>query len=294
MNDLTNVFARRFSSRAAIDTLINTQLTTGTKNKRSALGMSLALNLDLTEEQITKMFHITGQLVSSKDTELVETAVVLTTRLDLTAEHIWMILRSKSRILRHSLLNPHGEMWNHKEALDDQMVDYLLSQKWFTSCDPDIRAVSAYMDYFRLSKENSQKIRDVYNKRHPHNPLANHGREVDVRGFITWTRTYEERHDRIRDIQRSQQWDNYYLNQNKMVYPEQVPRRYINALDRPIKMLKHTSWANISGFKHLSHVVENATLGQNEDFYRMFFSLLPEWTGSINDLINSASSLASE
>ena len=291
MQNLDKIFARRFSSKVALDALIKAHLTIGPAHRRVCLDQQLAVNLNLSAEQITALFRETEQLESFRDTNHIATATLLATRLDLTPDHIWSILKSSNRMVRQALFNPGGEIWNHTAALDDQMMDYLLAQKWLITCDPDMFSISAHMDLFRLSKEASAQLRAAYNTRYPDNPLmAETGRSRDIRGNShSWSDTYRKRDDLRREIQLGADWEYYYLNQNPTaIKPSEVDEKYYKALDHPIGSIKLNGTRALRRF---CWVVEDATKSQNEEFYKMFFSLLQDWKGSINELIRSAASL---
>ena len=131
----------------------------------------------------------------------------------------------------------------------------------------------------------------MYNSRHPSNPLiAVTGRQENIRTLDhSWPKAYEKRDDIRRSIQNENNWEEYYLNQELLKFdPSEITENYYKGLDVPLSGIKISGRTSLLKF---SQVVEEATQGYDVNFYRMFFSLLPDWRGSVNELIQSAASL---
>ena len=96
MDALFNLFAEGFSDEDALDILI--------RDSDSELRKLLALNPYLRPHQIERLFEITGQLGRIKATSERLTAVLLASRVDLTEDQIWAVLKSKNSMVRTALL----------------------------------------------------------------------------------------------------------------------------------------------------------------------------------------------
>lgn len=287
MNKLDRTFARCFSSKEALDALI--QLHRVVDNRSSCLHQDLALNPNLSAEQITQLLAVTKQLSPVADSDHLDTGILLASRMDLSVDHIWSILKSGNKDLRHALLNFSGKIWNSNVVLDDVMIEYLISQNWFLQSNPFIRVICNYKESFGISEVSFKKLRSIYNARFPNDPITKTGYpEPGYHPEIVWGAAYSKRDHmiwRVKLVNDFEDYHKYFFNPLA-----KTPGKYLNYLNDVVVEIKLGYQPALQG---LSYAVEEAVSGLSFEFFTLFFSLLPDWQGSINELIQACKSLDS-
>ena len=256
MDALFNLFAEEFSDEDALDILI--------RDSDSELRKLLALNPHLKAHQIKKLFEVTGQLDRTKATPERLTAVLLASRVDLTDEQIWAVLKSKNSMVRTALLTPQAPTKGH---LTPEMLQYLLSQKWF---DWELSLKLCYGSKFIMSDGVRADLQ-----------IRSHRRSD---GRIT---TYNYR--KVIELRQNLYYA-AYLN------PPKVAEAYHGQVQEFMEIpLPHLTKA-LKGNTPLDLVIQNLqeVIGRpGRSFYEIFFQMVATWPGSFNELVETSRSLSS-
>ena len=261
MDALFNLFAEGFSDPTALDVLIH--------NSDTELRKLLALNPHLQPHHVDTLFKMTRQLSSAKATPERLTAVLLASRIDLTKEQLWSILKSPNSALRVAALSPGAPT---KTEINLQMLRYMQSQKWFNQ---------SYLFQLRYCKvpvsEEAQKAMDGPYFLTPQQKRASVQSAIANDKLVTKLR------------RNCGYWG--YLNPQSGV--EQHPGQVNEFLELPLP-----GWSSqIRATTPLDLVIENLQqlIGEpGRSFYEMFFQIIPTWPGSLTELVATTRTLAAQ
>lgn len=284
MNTLSAHFAASFAKTEVLDLLIEIG--------DISIDEALALNSHLTSSQITKMFNKTEQLNKIKGGYNRSTAILLALRTDLTQEHVRNCIESKNAAVRHALLVNRQEA---ATAIDGDLLTYILTRKnWYKtehlrmlyhsplSRKAGIRA-QIKNAYIKQVSRNSQKPQTIQKARKA--LLDSYPRVTD--SSIAY---YEEL---ISSIVAESLYNAAGMWLNKTDLTLAVKDTPIGTLTKKILSMPAKDLQNFYLFfrEDIAQAVEGAIGEVGVNYYQMFFKLLPDWEGSVLELVKTIHTL---
>ena len=252
--------AAGLSKKEAIDALIDLH--------NPEVTLTLAQNPHLSSTQLATLY---------KDAPT-EIAVLIASRLDLSEELIWEILKGKGVITRQALITRYPYLGEAPLKLSDAHVEYILEQPWFTA-----DYASALSTWYPAGSRYSEEVAERrYDERTTSSMHSFKRIESQISG--------------IRGGPRKPPYDSYKAAHKEINYHSQDELR--KALDLPYsdlvqvirgrKAAKPLVLPTPVGPERFASILQRS-LGKTD--YNLFLSLLPSWEGSIKELIGTVRSL---
>jgi len=245
---------------------------------------ALAMNRNLTSEQITRLLHNCT----------LEVGVLLASRHDLTEEQMWKLLKSKKALIRYSFLS--RENFHLVPGPTDEMVEYAISQEWFNEdCaaalrnGPDSFTPERRLQLFKLAD--------------PHDQLRFHNVHMG-KPFWPRTATYRSHKKKLENIRERSCYFPYKFDLG-VVNDERCHRGSDRTLvkidDSLFQELLAAPLSELIWLASQKHNVSIEVLAvkiwqyigpQSPDFYEIFFQMAGSWQGSIPELQQTVHSLS--
>ena len=259
-----------------------TYLAAGLSKKEALDSLLAVLNDQEVELTLAQNPHLNStQLATLYAKASVEVAVLIASRQDLSDELIWKIIKGKRVITRQALISQNHFSGNPLLKLSDTHLEWLLAQDWFTA-----DYAGALACWYPKS---SPLIKQVADREYSSRPTS---------GMHSFKRIASQIRG-IRGTKRVTTYQAYKRNYSDLNYHSQGELR--KALEQPIADLlkvlqgkKATECVRLPtaiGPEKLASVLQRSFGKPDPARYQLFFSLLPTWEGSINELIGTVRSL---
>ena len=265
--------ARGLSDKVAIESLL-------ALNKLE-VNEALAVNRNLSEEQVTRLLETSNILEKVKITPTTELAVLLASRYDLTPTQMWAIVRGRNVLARQALLSRFPPAGASRGVIDSELFAYILSAKWYSEdYGQDMRHSAFSFDrgsIWRLPDYDA----NLAGRRLPYskNPSEPSNRAYAVREKRIWQILAESGFDLYRKE---------LPTQKNTLFVDTMLARSLSSLS--IAM----SYIAVVPAEIITLRVQQLIGSVGTSFYDLLFQVLPGWEGSMPELICATKTLTTE
>lgn len=220
----------------------------------------LAMNLNLSSEQITAILDKSGQLQRVTGTSYTGGAVMIASRGDLTSEHIVSILEGKNSTVRQALLlRPKGVPLSN---LSQEIVLHATKQSWFNDDWAKHLNELIYESHYLL--------------------IAKVPYDIPEKSYLQSNAAHQQRIRFTKEIRSVYNFRDYGELDEVMI------ARISAQLAVPLGAAARLFFCSKFG-----ELLQSEIGSESRSFYEIFFSLLPTWDGSLLELVSSTKSLVS-